>query len=326
MNPVPEGYFSLHILKEPKNNEKGAIILSQVDTVVDEFPWVKDKFYIVERRAWRGLNESKYAHIKLVEDLSLWEETLEKFPNSICLDIGPADFVDTTIFKNLNLVKDYDGIQISHWSDFKRPELFTRAAGLIPQRKFLKLGHFVEGGLETEYQIRDKNILLAKELGAKIDVLYSSILNNKNLPNDKETINNYINQAKIGILTSAVEGINRFKMECLSAGIPVIVPSDTSYPTKKHINDKTGGFFKPTPEDLANKIEEVLENYSIYAPREYIEKNTGKIISLRKLKDAFKELCKKDNQVYNFENIDWDGRNQSLIWGKKVLEALRGYK
>ena len=80
MNHIPEGYFSLHILKEPKNNEKGAIILSQVDAIVDEFPWVKDKFYIVERRAWRGLNESRYAHIKLVEDLSLWEETLEKFP------------------------------------------------------------------------------------------------------------------------------------------------------------------------------------------------------------------------------------------------------
>ena len=296
--PSYENYFSLKILKEPEVDRRGAIILSQVDYIVEKSPWVIKKFYVIEIRSWRGLNESKYAHIKLVEDLSLWEQTLKLFPEAICLDIGTADFVDTDSFRPLGLNKDYSGIQVSHWSDFKRPELFTRAAGLLPKRKFLKLGHFVDGGSPLELEVRNKNIYLAKELGAKIDVPYSYVLNNKGFPNTKEIMNQYINSAQIGILTTAVEGINRFKMECLSTNIPVIVPADTSYPTKKHINEETGGFFNPTPKDLARKIEDVIENIEKYNPRDYVKKITGKSISLQKLKGALKEACKIYGEEY----------------------------
>ncbi len=326
MNKIPEGYFSLYVLKEPEETRKGAIILSQVDNVVEELPWIKNRFYIVERRGWRGLNESKHAHIKLVEDLSLWDETISCFPEAICLDIGPADFVDIDEFKPLNINKDYDGIQISHWSNFKRPELFTRAAGLLHSRKFLKLGHFVDGGTPVELEIRNKNVLLAKELGANIDMPNNYAVDNNYFPSDKTIINEYINQARIGILTTAVEGINRFKMECLSAGVPVIVPIDTSHPTKKHINDETGGFFEPNPECLAKKIEEVLSHSELYFPRAYIERTTGKLISIQKLKKALEELCEQDNQEFIFDNISWDGRNQSLTWGKNVFAKLMRYK
>ena len=101
MSEIPMGYYSMKILKEPEGKNKGALILSQVDSVVSTLPFIKDKFYLIERRGWRGINESIYANIKLVEDLSFWDETLEKFPESICLDIGPADFVDTEAFKPL---------------------------------------------------------------------------------------------------------------------------------------------------------------------------------------------------------------------------------
>src|SRR3989344_159595 len=136
MSEMPVGYYSMKILKEPEGKNKGALILSQVDNVVSRLPFLKNRFYLIERMGWRGLNESQYADIKLVEDLSFWNETVERFPDSVCLDIGPADFVDIEIFRPLGTEKDYDGIQVSHWTDFKRPEMFIRAAGMLPWRNF----------------------------------------------------------------------------------------------------------------------------------------------------------------------------------------------
>ncbi len=326
MNEIPIRYYSMRILKEPLGKNKGALILSQVDSVVSTLPFVKNRFYIIERRGWRGINESQYADIKLIEDLSLWDETVRRFLDSICLDIGPADFVDTDVFRPLEIEKDYDGIQISHWTDFKRPEMFIRAAGILPKRRFVKLGHFVERGSEQEYILRDSIMRLAQEIGANVDFPYAQATDNNNFPNSKEAINNYINRARVGILTTKVEGINRFKMECLAAGVPVLVPTDVSYPTKKHITDETGALFEPTPKGLARTIEDVLDNIQKYNPRSYIEKTTGKPIALRKLKGALEEVCKRDDIEYRFEDIDWDGRNQSLIWGEKVFEVLGRYK
>lgn len=326
MSEIPIGYYSMKILKEPERKEKGALILSQVDSVVSMLPFIKDRFYLIERRGWRGINESKHSNIKLVEDLSFWDETVEKFPESICLDIGPADFVDTEAFKPLGIGKDYDGIQISHWTDFKRPELFIRAAGMLPERRFVKFGHFVEGGSELEYQLRDTTIELAREIGANVYFPYSEARDNRDFPNSKKSMNGYLNRARIGVLTTKIEGINRFKMECLAAGLPVLVPSDVSFPTKKHVTKETGAIFEPTPEGLAIAIEDVLTNLDKYNPRGYIERTTGKPIALKKLRGALEEISKRDGEECRFEDIDWDGRNQSLVWGERVFNELRMYK
>jgi len=326
MSEIPIGYYSMKILKEPEGKNKGALILSQVDSVVSRLPFVKNRFYLIERRGWQGINESQYADVKLVEDLSLWGETVKRFPDSVCLDIGPADFVDTDVFRPLGIEKDYDGIQVSHWTDFKRPEMFIRAAGMLPKRNFVKLGHFVEGCSEAEYELRDSSIRLAREIGANVDFPYAKAKDNNSFPSSKEAMNAYINRARIGILTTKVEGINRFKTECLAAGVPVLVPTDVSYPTKKHITEETGTLFEPTPEGLARAIEDVLTHIDRYDPRSYIERTTGKHIALEKLKGSLEDICKRDRTEYRFSDIDWDGRNQSLTWGEKVFEVLGGYE
>lgn len=325
MNDVPIGYYSLKVLKEPNENQKGALILSQVDNIVEKFPHIKEKFYLIERRAWRGLNDSNHADIKFVEDLSYWEETISNFPNCICLDIGPADFVDTDFFRPLDIVKEYDGIQISQWDPFKRSEMMIEAAALMPQKIFLKLGHFMNGGLKEELDYRDFIIKFAKSSGANIHFAFADAKKNKDFPDSKEEINKEINKAQLGILTTKIEGINRFKMECLSANIPMLVPEDACFPTKKHLNDLTGILFKPTPEGLAEAINYVLKNRHKYNPRSYILQNTGKENSLSKLKSALKTLCNREGTKYDFEDIDWDGRNQSLVWGKNVFEELKKY-
>lgn len=309
-------------IKEEKIH-KGAVILSSSDEICENLPKVKDYFYIIERRAWRGINESKTADIKLVEDLSTWKETRKRFPEAILLDIGPADFVDTDSFKPLDTEKEYDGIQIACWHRYKRHELFVRSTDLLPKRRFLKFGHFVNGGNLDEQLLKEKIIRLSRELKPNITYPFASLRSNRQLPSYKEEVNKYINQCRMGILTTKIEGINRFKMECLSANIPVLVPEDVvSHPTRKHINERTGLFFHPTPYGLAQAIEYILTNIDQFDPRAYVLEHTGYKRSLAKLKNSLRTLCERDGSKYHFDNISWDGRNQSLLWGDKVFKIL----
>jgi len=321
-------YTGVTILKEPKKKRgkvtKGAIILSYVDQAKEIIPELKEYFYIIERRGWRGINRSKTADIKLIDDLSTWEGTKKRFPNALLLDIGAPDFVDTEVFRPLGVKRDYDGIQISSWDSFKRPFLFIRGAALIPHRRFLKLGHYSHRGThQREIALRNACLAMAKNLGANIEFPFGNIDSNEEMPQGKEDINMYLNRAKVGILTTKVEGINRFKMECLSANIPVLVPADASYPTKKHINDETGLLFEPTPKGLAEAIEYALSHLDKFNPREYVLKNTGINKSLKKLKEALRSLCERDGAEFIFDNIYWDGRNQSILWGRTAIKKIK---
>lgn len=324
---VDRAHLSGKVLKDPLQIEgrlsKGAIIASQVDLIVEQIPDIKRFFYIIERRAWRGVNESRYADIKLIEDLSLWDESQKRSPNAILLDIGPADFIDTSAFVPLGLTKDYDGIQISSWDRFKRPYLFIRGVALMPGSRFIRLGHYIRGGNLEELTLRDDCLEETRRIGANIDYPFAHLNSNEGMPQTKEEINRYINRSRLGILTTKVEGINRFKMECLSADVPVLVPEDTSYPTKKHITEETGLLFSPTPEGLARTIEYALANLEKFSPRKYILENTGQENSLKKLKRALRVLCERDGTTYHFEDVSWDGRNQSLVWGEEIFYLIK---
>lgn len=317
------------ILEDPLYSKekihKGAIILSSVDEFIKIIPELRTYYYIIERRGWCGINDAEYADIKLVEDSSYMDETRKKFPNALLLDIGPADFVDTEKFKPLGIDKVYSAIQIARWDRFKRHHLIVKAASLIPEKKFIKFGHFAHGGSLEEILLKEENINAAEHLRANIKFLHVNINSNKGLPYLSEEVNFLINQCKMGILTSKVEGINRFKMECLSADIPMLVPSDTSFPTKKHINDKTGIFYEPNPLSLKMAIEYVEANYATFSPRSYVLSNSGLSKSIEKLRNALNTLAQSEGLLTHYQNITWDGRNQSLIWGYELIERMRSH-
>jgi hypothetical protein len=107
------------VLKSPiikgKKIQKGAVILVCPDKVQEQIPSLKDYFYVIERRGWNGMTDANSADIKLVEDITKWEETREQLPNALLLDIAGGDFVNTDIFYPLDLEKRYAGIQIARW-------------------------------------------------------------------------------------------------------------------------------------------------------------------------------------------------------------------
>lgn len=317
-------WVSVAVLKEPEQGRRGALILAMVDEIVPLFQDLRNLFYIIEWRGWKGMNYSKYADIKLVEDGSTLEETKRLFPRAISLDLAMGDFADTEQFKPLETPKPYSAIQIASWSGFKRHELFVEATTLLPKHRFLKFGHFPNCS-DEEQKLKKRIIEKSRSLKAPIDYPYKHLRNNRGLPSSPREINQHINSARIGILTSANEGMNRFKMECLSANIPFLVPADSVYPIKKHINDLTGVIYEPTPKGLAGAIQSTLNQISSFFPRGYILANTGKANSIRKLEETLNYLAERDGQAHYFVNLEFDGRNQSLSWGKKAISLLERY-
>ena len=89
------------------------------------------------------------------------------------------------------------------------------------------------------------------------------------------------------------------------------------------MNEKTGLLFEPTPEGLVRAIEGVLSSPERFSPRDYVLSHTGSKNSLRKLREALREVSARENQIYHFDGISYDGRNQSLIWEDNAIRYMK---
>lgn len=303
--------------------QKGAIILNQVDPVLELYPALSEIFFIVERHGWHGVNEATRADIMMVEDLSWWDSVANQSPNSILLGVGPSDFVDQDAFvPSTECTPDYDVIQVSCWSQRKRIELFIEAAARMPELSFVHMGHFENNGSSKELEYKDSCLSYARRHAKNIYFPYGAVNDNDGLDHSKAFMNDWINRARIGVLTTRSEGINRFKMECLSANRPCLVPSDVATPTRKHINNLTGAIYTPTVEGLMGAIRESLMRLSDFEPRKYVLNTTGKSNTLPKLRRALNDLATSQSQSVCFDTISWDGRNASLAWGEEAVDLI----
>ncbi len=303
--------------------QKGVMILNQVDPVLDLYPGLSDIFFIVERNGWFGVNEATRADVMMVEDLSCWDLAAEQSPDSTLLDVGPSDFVDQDAFFPSSAINtEYDVIQVSCWSRRKRIKILIEAARNMPELSFVHLGHFENNGTPEEIGYKNECIEYAKRYAKNVYFPYGHVDDNEGLNHTKEFMNEWINRAKVGVLTTRSEGINRFKMECLSADRPCLVPDDVATPTQKHINSSTGMFYRPSVDGLVGAIEATIARMDEYRPRGYILSTTGKSNTLPKLRSALNELAERRGQEVGFGTIDWDGRNASLAWGGEAVDLI----
>ncbi len=311
------------ILQPPRLDRrllKGVAIATNPDVICQRFPQFRSYFYIVDRRGWCGPNTAETADVMLVEDSSFLPELRRRNKDKVVLDLAPADFVDTDVFRDLRSDPTYDGIQIARWSGFKRHWLLLHAAARLPDRRFLKFGHFARGGDDRELALFER---LQKKWPDNVVNPYAFLKSNAGLPRQGREVNRHINSARLGILTSKAEGINRFKMECLAANRPMLVAADACAPVTKHVNEQTGVLFEPTAKGLADAIESVLADTTRFTPRDYVLKHTGKRLALEKLKTALAFLCRRDGAPFVYDRVEWDGRNQSQAWGEEVYRVLQ---
>jgi len=308
------------------NLGKGVLVLNQVDQILQLHPALKSLFLLIERKGWHGPNTSMRADIKLVEDSSTMETTKRFSPHNILLELSGGDFVDEQALRPLGHDPDFEVIQIACWSQRKRLELMVDAAAQLPEIRFVHFGHFEHDGTPEELAYRQAIIERAQREAPNIHFPYVDAERPSDPPQDKTAINTWINRARIGLLTTHLEGHPRFKMECLSADRPMLIPSDTTPPTRKHITPQTGLIFDPSADSLSAAITTMLGRLDSFSPREYLLTHSGQTNTLRQVREALRSLAAPGIPATHYDSVDWDGRNQNLHWGLEAMNHLTEVK
>jgi glycosyltransferase involved in cell wall biosynthesis len=172
-------------------------------------------------------------------------------------------WVDHRIMTPLQGVpKDRDLVMIASWARFKRHARFFAAL-----RSLRKRGHRLSVsllGYPTDCQMAD----IAREAeyyGVRDQVEFFEWLK-------PEEVNYQLNRAKVNVIWSRKEGVNRAIIEGMFADVPCILRHGFNYGHPyPYVNAQTGRF--ADEETLPDVILDLVATYGDYAPREWVLSN-----------------------------------------------------
>jgi glycosyltransferase involved in cell wall biosynthesis len=183
--------------------------------------------------------------------------------NLIPVPVAANWWVDDRLFYPIaETAKDVDAVMVAGWGDYKRHASFFRALREARNRG-RKLSALLLG-----YPL-DRSMSDIMQQAAYFGVA-DQIEAHEWIPYDR--INEFLNRAKVCVLWSRREGVNRAIIEAMFAGLPCIVREGFNYGYHyPYINDQTGSF--ATEASLPEKLIQLSDNYRQFSPRSWVETN-----------------------------------------------------
>lgn len=309
------------VLKTPKNNEKGVILLNYsyyfpLFLKFFDVNKISDKYNIILEPSWAGFCELSILAYSLLDNpvyLMCYEQRDKKFITElnvplIPIDIGPSWFVDHNDFVPLeNQKRDMDIIMVAGWARFKRHDNFFKCIHELKNKgrniQVTLVGYPVD---MTKEQI----IELAKYHNVENLVhIYESIT--------PKEVSILLARSKINILWSKFEGNNRAIIEGMFCDTPVILYDGHNYGEHyDFINNKTGHF--SNERNLSEVITKIIDHQESYSPREYVMNNRNCILATEIMSKVIKErelsmgriwssdLSVKVNELHSMEYLERD--------------------
>ena len=88
----------------------------------------------------------------------------------------------------------------------------------------------------------------------------------------QQQVNEVVNRARVSLLWSRREGVNRAIIESMFAGVPCVLRDGFNYGYKyPYINERTACFTSET--DLPQTLLSAIRDHDRYAPREWVAAN-----------------------------------------------------
>jgi len=295
---APERLFqgSAIVLKSARMGERGVLALqySYVYPLLAKFfdlERIAARYYFALEPSWSGFcdrNVLIYTRLRDPVFVGSIEPRDTEFIRRLCTNLVAAPFssntwVDDRIFRPLpEVVKDADLIMLAGWAPYKRHHAFFRGLSRLRQRrvqpKVILAGYPI--GLKKE------DILRKADLYGVGDLLE---IHEWASPTE---VNRLLNRAKVNVLWSRREGVNRAIIEGMLAGTPCLVREGLNYGYRyPHINSQTGRF--STEKDLANNLFEMIENHSKFSPREWVLANMSCLRTAHLLNEIIKAKAKE---------------------------------
>jgi glycosyltransferase involved in cell wall biosynthesis len=261
------------VLKSPAGLEKGVVLLQYSYT----FPLfahrfdlsrIASRYYIVLEPDWSGYCEPNILSYGLFP-FPVFVQAFEPrdaalianlHSNLVVVPTSTNWWVDHRLFRPLpGVARDIDAVMVASWGSYKRHYWFFRALGQLRKAgrrlRVLLLGY--PYGMTRE-QVLDQAHLcgVADQLELQEWVPY-------------EQVNEQINRARVNVLWSRREGVNRAIIEGMFAGVPCIVREGFNYGCPyPYINPQTGCFAseKTLPETLLRMIDQ----HEQFTPRDWV--------------------------------------------------------
>lgn len=235
------------VLRSPEGARKGVLLL-QYNYVFPLFarffdvPTIAQKYEVVLEPSWSGYCNSDvlcYAGLGSKVFVQAYEPRDRDFLVSLnsTFEIVPTStnwWVDHRVFRPLpDVTKDIDFVMVAAWGQYKRHLAFFRAL------KALRKHHKDVRVLLIGYNLGMTKADILK-LADRYDVA-DTLETHENLTQGQ--VNELMNRAKVNVIWSRKEGVNRAIVEGMFANLPCIVREGFNYGYQyEYINAATGGY------------------------------------------------------------------------------------
>jgi hypothetical protein len=267
---------SVMVLKSPGPNEKG-VVLANYSYVFPLFAKLFDlerifeKYYIVLEPSWSGycdLDLLCYSYATspvFVESIEPRDTDFVRAINANFVPVPTAAnwWIDHRIFRPLPEVgKDVDVIMVAGWGRYKRHH-----------RLFAALRQLRSRGMKLKTSLVGYPLEMTKEDIAR-EAMQTGVFDQIELHEwlSPAEVNHQLNRAKVNLLWSRREGVNRAIVEGMLAGVPCIVREGFNYGCHyPHINPQTGCY--STERQLPETLAQMCENYRDFRSRQWVIDN-----------------------------------------------------
>jgi GT2 family glycosyltransferase len=264
------------VIKPRTEREKGVLVLkynytfSHVSRFFD-IDRVASAYSIVLEPSWSGycnLDILQYCSVPASVFVEAAEPRDAEFirtlgANLVAVPVASNWWVDHRIFRPLpGAAKEVDVVMVATWSRYKRHFQFFRVlSDLRREGRRLRVSLIGYPGDMTQHDVADMAAFFG--VSDQIDMY-------DNVPQDR--VNELVNRARVSLIWSRREGVNRAIIECMFAGVPCVLPEGFNYGYKyPYVNERTGCF--TSERDLSQTLLAMIRDYGRYSPRDWVAAN-----------------------------------------------------
>ena len=277
---------------------------------------VEEKYHIVLEPSWNGLCDESIliftccktpVFVMAYEDrdfafIEQLKTNLVPLKLSANWSISPDQFTDGLPHAK----RDIDVIMVAAWAKFKRHDKFFTAIKTLRERG--RRLNVTLVGYPNDLKLEDIK-QLSKDVGIADQITFYEWIT-------PEKVSDLLGRAKVNIIWSRFEGLNRAIIEGMFCNTPCILREGFNFGMHyPYINEKTGCF--ATEKQLPDKLLTIIDSPQGFAPRDYVVKyhNCFKAAEI-----LGKEVARYDN---NFDPQAVVAKKSGLNGIEYISEAQR---
>src|SRR5262245_14643064 len=289
------------VLKAAARGEKGVLLLKYPVTFQllpkrFDVALIGSRYHIVLEPAWSGycdLDILLYCQYRFPVFVEAFEPRDANFlsrtrSNLVPVPIASNWWVDHRLFKPIaGIKKDCDIVMVAAWGPYKRHDRLFQALGHLRQRghrlRALLLG-YPNGYSSDDISAQAACYGVTDQLELHEWVPY-------------EQVNAHLNRAKVNLLWSRREGVNRAIIEGMFAGVPCIVRKGFNYGFHyPYINESTGRF--ASEQELPDTLLRMIETYQTFATQQWVHANMTCHKAAQILDNAIGSVAARNNEAW----------------------------